>query len=175
MTNLCRRNGDRSDFPRPGFLIALLVIAMCGLAGCASNEPISANQLELIKSQMAQSTLRAHCPSGCDITYKDPRDKLHVPRQTNGWDFANNVVNKSVGIAPWAAVTKIAADGFKAAGHNTSNSYNSDSVDSSHDGDLINDSSSHVDSTAPPTVIEQPAPVIVNQPTPVIVKDGSGE
>lgn len=177
MTNPCRRHDDRSAFPRPGILGALVVAlaVMAALSGCSSNEPISENQLALIKAQMATATFSGKCEGPCNFAYKDPRDKVHLPRQTNGWDFANNLVNKSVGVAPWAAVTKIAADGFKAAGHNTSNSYNMDSsnegdvVDRSHVGDLINDSSNH--HTATPTIVEQPAPLVVNQPRPIIVKD----
>jgi len=146
--------------------LALLLMIGIALAGCAGQE-ITPTELHLAQMQMSQKTLTVECPQGCQglkVEYRDPRDTINLPHRTNGWDFANNLVNKATGVAPWVAITKTAVQGFKAAGDNVSGSYNSDS---SHTGDVIDDSSSHVtdsynaDSTSSPTVVNQPPPVVI--------------
>ena len=132
-------------------ILPILVLA----AGCASSLSPE-QQANLLQQDMQQSTLKISCSSDCDVEYRDPRDRLKLPKQTNGWDFLNTTVstvgNVAVTAAPWAATGMIAVEGIKNAGSssNIADSYNQDS-------------------THAPTVVEQPAPTIVEQPAPVLV------
>jgi len=144
-------------------ILALGLIALAGCSSNASKEKIAAQE-RIANKQIEQKTLTFSC-TVCEnliIEFNDPRREVNIPKDTNGWDFANNLVNKATGIAPWIAVSNIAVQGMKSAGDNVSGSNNSDS---SYTGDVIDDSSSHItdsyNATSTPTVVNQPEPVVV--------------
>lgn len=134
--------------------LTLLASALL-LSGCA-NEALNSEQLALIQQQNSKKTLEFSCDGPCSLSYKDPRDKLTLPKNTNGYDVANTLLHTAgsvaLGTAPWAAVSKIASDGYNRAGGTYNNSYNQ-----------------ATDSTHTPTVVNAPDPVIVTAPDPVIV------
>lgn len=122
------------------------------LTGCATSEQLTSTQKQaLIMQQQSVKTFEIQCEQGCRVSYKDPRDKIQLPRSTNGYDVANTVIKAATAIAPWATVGVIATEGLKQSGTTYSGSYNTDS-------------------THTPTVVNQPAPTVVTQPEPVIVE-----
>lgn len=140
-----------------------LLASAIALTGCA-NEALNSEQLALIQQQQSKKTLEFSCDGPCSLSYKDPRDKLTLPKHTNGYDVANTLLQTAgsvaLGTAPWAAVSKIASDGYNRAGGTYSNSYNQ-TTDSTHTPAVV---------TAPdPVVVPSPDPVIVNAPAPIIV------
>ena len=124
------------------------------LVACSSNQITAEQQAALMSEYAKQQTLQISCSGPCSLSYKDPRDKLSLPKQTNGYDVANTLINTAgsvaTGAAPWAAVTGIVKTGFEHTGDNVSSSYNNDS-------------------THAPVVVDQPAPVVVTAPDPVVV------
>ena len=104
-------------------ILAMLLLASCSM----SPEEIALEKQKLVMMNTALNKPTLTCTSGCE--YTDPRRNLSAmfPKETNGWDFASQVLKTGVAIAPWAAVTKIAVDGLAASGNNTTNndSYNS--------------------------------------------------
>jgi len=92
-------------------------------------------KLELVKAMASQPTIK--CTQGCE--YTDPNRNLSklFPKQTNGWDFANKVLDTATTVSPWLAVTKIASDGIKNAGNNTTNTdSNNESGGNTTSGDV---------------------------------------
>jgi len=143
--------------------LAPSLLALSLLSGCAS-QGLSPEQQAALSQQASKKTLEISCDGPCSLSYQDPRDRLKLPRNTNGWDVANSLISTAgsvaLGTAPWAAVSKIAADGYNRAGGNYqyNNSYNQDST---HTPVVVN---------APdPVVVTQPAPTIVSAPDPIIV------
>lgn len=65
--------------------IICLIIAGMLLSACSS-PGLTPQEVSIITAQMEQQTLTIDCPAGCSVSYKDPRDKVVIPRQTNGWD-----------------------------------------------------------------------------------------
>ena len=149
-------------------LLSLLGLSL--LSGCASNALDNEQQAALLQQQASKKTLEISCDGPCKLSYQDPRDRLQLPRHTNGWDVANTVVNTAgsvaLGTAPWAAVSKIAADGYDRAGGTYTNSHNQDST---HTPTVVNAPDPLVVNQPDPIIIPPPAPVIVTQPEPVIV------
>jgi len=86
-----------------------------------SPEEIALEKQKLVMMNTALNKPTLTCTSGCE--YTDPRRNLSAmfPKETNGWDFANKVLGTVTTIAPWAAVTKLGIEGFKASGNNTTN------------------------------------------------------
>ena len=91
-------------------------------------------QHALIEDYNSKKTFEIVCESGCSVSYKDPRDQLKLPSQTNGWDALNTTVKTLGGIittaVPYAAIGVIATEGIKASGDNVSGSYNSSNTES---------------------------------------------
>ena len=113
--------------------ITIMLMSLLVLSGCASNSMTNEQKVQLLKDYNERNTLTVTCPNGgCTIEYRDPRDKLQLPKNTNGYDVANSIVrsitNIATSVAPWAAVGIIATDGIKSAGDNYSNAYNNDST-----------------------------------------------
>ena len=139
------------------------------LAGCSSNNQLTAmQQMQIIEANQKQKTFEIVCTQGCTASYKDPRDVVQLPQQTNGYDVAKQAIN-TVGsvvttVAPWAAVGAVAVQGINKAGDQTTGSNNTTaSVDSTHTPTVVD-----------PVVVNQPAPTIVNpvvvtQPAPIVV------
>ena len=133
------------------------------LAGCSSNNQLTpTQQMQVIETNQKQKTFEISCTQGCTASYKDPRDQVHLPQQTNGYDVAKQAIN-TVGsvvttVAPWAAVGAIAVQGINKAGDHTTGSNNTTTT-----------TTTSTDSTHTPTVVTQPAPITVTQPAPVIV------
>jgi len=133
-------------------LLAILPVAI--LSGCSSNQALTPeHKAQLIKDYNAKNTLEISCPSGCDIKYRDPRDKLQLPKSTNGYDVANTLINGVVGVAttvaPWAAVGVIATEGLKEAGDNYNASHNQDST---HEPTVVESTSETVQAVDPVVV-----------------------
>ena len=180
-------------------LIAVMVLAL--VAGCASTD-MTPQELALVQAQMEQQTLQIYCPKGCKVKYRDPRDTVQIPRRTNGWDATISVASSVERILSGAIVPaamayqgvelgKAAIGALKGSGAVTtttttnvgdySGDYSGSTGDYSGDssgnaGEIITGNSgsirSPVDSTHPPTVVEQPPypdPVIVD---PVLVPSG---
>lgn len=173
---------------------ALLAVLVLALAGCASQE-MTPQEVAIIQAQMEQQTLQIDCPSGCSIKYRDPRDTVQIPRRTNGWDATISVASSvermlTHAIVPTAMayqgveLGKAAIGALKGSGAVTtttttnvgdySGDYSGSTGDYSGDssgnaGEIITGNSgsirSPVDSTHPPTVVEQPP-----YPDPVIVE-----
>ena len=149
------------------------------LAGCSSNNQLTpTQQMQVIEANQKQKTFEISCTQGCTASYKDPRDVVHLPQQTNGYDVAKQAIN-TVGsvvttVAPWAAVGAIAVQGINKAGDHTTGSNNTattttTSTDSTHTPTVVNQPTPVVVNQPAPTVVTQPAPVIVNQPAPIVV------
>ena len=105
----------------------LVILAVLFLTSCAMSKEevaLETQKLALMKAVADKPTLR--CEQGCE--YTDPRRNLAAmfPKETNVWDFANNILKTGIAVSPWLAVSKIAVDGLAAAGGNTTNtdSYN---------------------------------------------------
>ena len=115
------------------------VLAMLILNSCAMSPgeiALENKKLELMKAMASQPTIK--CEQGCE--YTDPNRNLSVfPKETNGWDFANKVLDTATTVSPWLAVTKIASDGIKSAGNNTTNTdSNNQSGGNTTSGDVDN-------------------------------------
>lgn len=134
------------------------------LTACSSNQLTPDQQLAWLKQQSQSTTLKVSCPAGgCEIEYKDPRDRVQLPQQTNGYDVANTLINTAgsvaMGAAPWAAAASIAKDGFRQSGDTITGSYNSDST---HTPAVVNAPDPVVVTAPDPVVIQQPAPIMIN-------------
>lgn len=124
------------------------IFVVACLAGCATNNS-ELKELRIKAAMVAQQEankplFRVECPdSGCmfkSITIGNPNPKgLNIPKETNGWDFANRVVSAATTMAPWFVVSDIARAGIHSAGSVYNDSFNTthesvSSVDSSvHD------------------------------------------
>lgn len=148
---------------------ALVGLLTLSVVGCASNQ-MTEQEVALIQAQMQQQTLQIDCPSGCSVAYRDPRDKVALPRRTNGWDAAIALTGSaerlvSSAIVP-GAMGYMAVEGFKAL-------KGSGAIDNSVAGDVISDNAGRIgsndDYTHDPTVVTQPDPIVVPAPEPVIV------
>lgn len=106
---------------------ALVAVLFSGCSMSPEEIQLENQKLAIMKAVAEKPTLR--CEQGCE--YTDPKRNLAAlfPTATNGWDFANKVLDTGIAVAPWLAVTKIAVDGLAASGNNTTNndSYNSHS------------------------------------------------
>ncbi len=111
-------------------IILMLLPLMMLLAGCSTTggNSLTAEEVALYTAALNQPTLSATCipPNSCEgmsIVYRDPRDRLQINRGTNANDVWMNVINKAAafatGAAPLWAIGKVAHEGFKAAGQNT--------------------------------------------------------
>lgn len=136
----------------------LTLLALVTLSACSTSQLTNEQKQKLITQQQAQKTFEILCEQGCRVSYKDPRDKLVLPKNTNGYDVANTLIKAATAVAPWAAVGIIATEGIKQSGTTYSNSYNSDST---HTPNIVN--------SPDPVIVTQPEPVIVTQPEPIIV------
>ena len=100
---------------------AATILLLTSLTGCAMSPDevaLENKKLELMEKIALQPTVK--CEHGCE--YTDPQKNLNLfPSKTNGWDFATTVLNTATEVSPWVAVTKIAVDGIKNAGNNTTN------------------------------------------------------
>ena len=178
----------------------ILIVTALALTACAMSPEelaLENKKLDLLAKVASQPTLT--CTTGC--TYTDPKRNLALfPKETNGWDFANQVLKTGVAIAPWAAVTKIAVDGLVASGNNTTNndSYNQsggntdtgavdnsvtsgDVIDSNDDNSTTdsnddnsttdsNDNNSTVDSNDDNSVDENSTAIVEPEPEPAILE-----
>lgn len=114
--------------------ICLLVLS---ITACSSTGQLTADQrYKLIAEYSSKKTFEISCETGCTVSYKDPRDQLALPNNTNGWDVAKEGVKVLGGVAtavaPFVALTGVVEAGFKAAGNNVSGSYNSSSTESTN-------------------------------------------
>ena len=105
----------------------LVILAVLFLTSCAMSKEevaLETQKLALMKAVADKPTLR--CEQGCE--YTDPRRNLAAmfPKETNVWDFGNNVLNTVKVATPWLILGDVAKAGFNAAGNNTTNtdSYN---------------------------------------------------
>lgn len=105
------------------FIISFLLILCSACSMSPAELAIEQQKLNMIAAVAAQPTLT--CTDGC--TYNDPKRNLQLfQKETNGWDFANKILDTTVAVTPWVAVANIAVKGINNAGGNTSNtdSYN---------------------------------------------------
>lgn len=150
---------------------ATFIVSSLILTGCASSSKLTSEQKHsLIAEYTQQKTFEIECETGCKVSYKDPRDTLNLPRETNGWDVANTAIGATASIittaVPYAAIGIIATEGFKASGDTVTGSYNSQSssrTDIDRSTNLTDSLNSTTDSTHAPTVVTQPEPVVVVQ------------
>ncbi|MCV6588050.1 MAG: hypothetical protein OIF57_03315 [Marinobacterium sp.] len=131
----------------------LIFFSVMTITGCSS-KGLSAQDLAQLQ-QARPNTLTVTCPAGgCTVEYRDPRDQIQLPRQTNAYDVAQQLIQTggsvAMGVAPWVATASIAADSFKKAGNVITDSYNADN-------------------THTPAVITTPDPVVVTAPDPLVV------
>ncbi len=148
----------------------MYIFAVVMLGGCSSdNQLTTTQQMQIIEANQKQKTFEISCTQGCTASYKDPRDQVQLPQQTNGYDVAKQAISTVGGVvttvAPWAAVGAVAVQGINKAGDHVSGSNNTTTTTTT---------TTSTDSTHAPTVVTQPAPIIVNpvvvnQPEPVIV------
>lgn len=125
-------------------LAYFLLSAILGLSitGCATNN----NELKELRIKAAmvanenanKPLFHIDCPTtGCSfnsLTVNNPNPKtLDIPREINGWDFANRVLGVATTVTPWIILGDVAKTGIRNAGssfndsYNTSNTSNSDS------------------------------------------------
>lgn len=113
------------------------VLMMCFIvAGCSSNQSMTPSQkMSLISEYNQQKTFEIECETGCKVSYKDPRDQLNLPSETNGYDVMNTAIKATAGVittaVPYAAIGVVATEGIRNAGDNVSGSYNSSSAQTS--------------------------------------------
>lgn len=139
-------------------IVLMVVLALSMLTvGCSTNNSDS-DRLKysaIIKAQEAATKplFEMECPKeGCvfkKISVANPNPKMmKIPKDTNGWDFANRVVGAVTTITPWLVVGNIAKEGIKHAGDNYNGSHNTsntnDSINNSHNDSSSSDSSSAV-------------------------------
>lgn len=106
------------------FVLLALTITSCSMT--KEEIALETQKLAIIQAVATQPTLT--CIAGC--TYIDPKRNLQLfPKETNGWDFANKLLDTGIAVAPWVAVSRIAVQGMNNAGGNTTNtdSYNTHS------------------------------------------------
>lgn len=170
--------------------LTITLIALI-LASCASNE-LSEQEMALVQAQMEQQTLTVECPAGCTVSYRDPRDQVTIPRNTNGWDAliaVQNSIERTLNSAfPIVGMGYLGVEAVKALGEtgnsstvtttNTDRSVGDYSGESSGNaGQQYTDTSGRINSdddyTHEPNVVNQPEPVIVDQPEPIIVEPAS--
>ena len=177
--------------------MAIMVAILALVSGCSSVE-YTPQELALVQAQMERSTLQIDCPAGCSVSYRDPRDAVQLPRKTSGWDAAIAAAGSAERILTTAIVPaamayqgvelgKAAIGALKGSGAVTTNTsigdYSGDSSGSTGDysgdssgnaGEIVTGNSgsirSPVDTTHPPTVVEQPPPTVIEQPAPVVVQ-----
>jgi hypothetical protein len=145
------------------------------------------NELAAIEAQANQQTFTIDCPAGCQISYRDPRAPVTIPRTTNGWDAAIAITQSVAGVANAAmmpaAIGYVAVEGFRrlqgsgaidnsvAGNVNTGNSGRIDSADDyTSDPTVVNQPSPVIVTQPPVQVVPQPEPIIVPQPDPIIVQ-----
>ena len=155
------------------FKYTITIASAFVLFGCSnSNQLTPMQQMQIIEANQKQKTFEITCTQGCTASYKDPRDQVQLPQQTNGYDVAKQAIS-TVGsvvttVAPWAAVGAVAVQGINKAGDHTTGSHNV-STDSTHAPTVVTQPAPTIVNQPAPTVVTQPAPVIVNQPAPTIV------
>jgi hypothetical protein len=130
-------------------LIFVLVFLM---AGCATNR----NDAEIARvkykamENLNKPLFTMKCPpSGCvfeELSVNNP-NQVTLPKETNGWDFANKVVDGVVRIAPHAATAYVAAEGIRAAAGAINNSYNDSTADSNNSTSTTNTTDTTTTST----------------------------
>lgn len=153
-------------------VIILSVLLSLFVVGCSSKGALNSEQKrELISEYTQQKTFEISCDAGCTVAYKDPRDQLKLPSETNGWDVMNTAIGATASIVtsavPYAAIGLVAKEGFKSSGDTVQGSYNtqtksSTTVDRSTQLNDAFNTQTNTDSTHAPTVVTQPAPVIVD-------------
>lgn len=94
------------------------ILATAALLTACAGSPLEPYEVEMLKAQMAQQTLKINCPAGCEVEYKDPRDKVQIPQRTTGWDAAI-AVGQSVerivsGAVPVAGMGYLGGEAIKA-------------------------------------------------------------
>ena len=160
------------------FKYTMTIASAFVLFGCSnSNQLTPMQQMQIIEANQKQKTFEITCTQGCTASYKDPRDQVQLPQQTNGYDVAKQAIS-TVGsvvttVAPWAAVGAVAVQGINKAGDHTTGSHNV-STDSTHAPTVVTQPAPTIVNQPAPTIVDpvvvtQPAPTIVNQPDPVIV------
>lgn len=143
-----------------------ILIVMMFLAGCASTKGDVEMAMQVQASM--KPTISFKCPAGgCSMEYTDPRDRQAFRMPTNGWDFANNLVNTTGSVVQGVAMPlvfgNVAVQGFKALkGSGTVTT-------------TTNTDNHAVDSTHTPTVVTAPAPTVVTQPAPIVVQIPAGQ
>lgn len=169
--------------------LIIMLAAMLALFACAGNE-LSPQELALVQTQMQTNTLTIDCPAGCSVAYRDPRDKVKIPRRTNGWDAliatgqsAERLVTGAIPVLGMGYLGTEAIRALRGSGPvttttthtttdvSTSRSYVDESVGdysgqaSGNTGQIMPANSGRIDSsddyTSRPTVVTQPAPVVV--------------
>ncbi len=127
-------------------VIICAIIVGLFLMGC-STPGLTPQEVGIINAQIQQQTLTIDCPAGCSVSYKDPRDRVAIPRQTNGWDAtiaATGSVERMVsGAVPIVGMGYLGAEAIKAmrgSGTVTTNT----SINTSEVGDYSGDSSGRV-------------------------------
>lgn len=116
----------------------ILVGFAVAVVGCSSKGTLTADQKQsLISEYNQQKTFEIECTTGCRVAYKDPRDQLQLPSETNGYDVLNTAIKTVGGIAtsamPYAAIGVVATEGIRNAGGNGSN--NSSAYNASYEND----------------------------------------
>lgn len=157
-----------------------LILTLTLMSGCSSNSSLSSEQkAQLITDYNNKSTLKISCPSGCDVEYRDPRDKLNLPKETNGYDVANTTIRAVSSIvttvAPWAAVGVIATEGIRNSGNEYNSSHNQDSthdpivtenVTNTKDVEVVESTKETVQVVDPVVVNPEVVNPVVVEPTP---------
>lgn len=170
--------------------LIIMLAAMLALFACASSE-LSPQEFALAQAQMQAKTLTIDCPAGCSVAYRDPRDNVHIPRSTNGWDAliatgqsAERLVTGAVPVLGMGYLGREAIHALRGSGPVTTTTTHTSTVDQStgdysgrnsgNTGQIMPGNSGRIDSsddyTSTPTVVPQPPPVVVVQPEPVIVQ-----
>ena len=102
------------------------------LLGCSSASLDSNQKRDILVANQASKTLEIECATGCSIKYKDPRDQVTLPKESNGYDVANNFISTIGGVAtstvPFLAIGAVAVKGIDSAGGNGSNNVTTDNT-----------------------------------------------
>src|SRR5690554_3871227 len=142
-------------------LIALLTLTL--LASCAT-PPMDPAHVELMRQQMALSTLEINCPAGCSVKYRDPDSQLALPQPETWAGTVRDVGMALVSHAPVLGMYGLGIAGFKALEGSGAITHNTDqSTDYSGNEGRIGSSD---DYTHDPTMVTQPSPIVVTQPRP---------
>jgi hypothetical protein len=121
----------------------ILVVSLLYITACSSlsEEEIALEREKIAYAKAVATQPTLHCKSEC--IYIDPKkNQVRFEQATNGWDFANTLLNTvsstAIAVAPWVAVADITSKAIVNAGHNTSIADSNNDYSQANSADVSN-------------------------------------